>query len=46
LRKYTLQLAGGGQLNGDSLAADFKDMIEKCEDRIDLESPTAEILVG
>lgn len=46
LRKFSLQLAGGGQLNGDSLAADFKDMIEKCEERIDLETPYNEIIVG
>jgi hypothetical protein len=46
LRKYTLQLAGGGQLNGDSLAADFKQDIKDIKERIDLESPTAEILVG
>jgi hypothetical protein len=41
-----LQLAGGGQLNGDSLAADFKQDIKDIKERIDLESPTAEILVG
>lgn len=46
LRKYSLQLAGGGNLNGDSLAADFKDQIEKTEERIDLETPVNEILVG
>lgn len=46
LRKYSLQLAGGGNLNGDSLAADFKDQIEKTEERIDLETPVNEIVVG
>ena len=46
LRKFSLQLAGGGNLNGDSLAADFKDQIEKCEERIDLETPYNEIVVG
>ena len=46
LRKYTLQLAGGGQLNGDSLAADFKEFIKEVEERIDLETPVNEILVG
>ena len=46
LRKYTLQLAGGGQLNGDSLAADYKEFIKEVEDRIDLETPVNEILVG
>lgn len=46
LRKYSLQLAGNGNLNGDSLAADFKEQIAKCEDRIDLETPVNEIVVG
>jgi hypothetical protein len=46
LRKYSLQLAGGGQLNGDSLAADFKQDIKDIEDRIDLETPYNEIVVG
>lgn len=46
LRKYSLQLAGGGSLNGDSLASDFKEQIEKCEERIDLETPYSEVLVG
>jgi hypothetical protein len=46
LRKYSLQLAGGGQLNGDSLAADFKQDIKDIEERIDLETPYNEILVG
>jgi hypothetical protein len=46
MRKYTLQLAGNGSLNGDALASDFKDQIEKCKERIDLESPCGEILVG
>lgn len=46
LRKFSLQLAGGGTLNGDSLAADFKQDIKDIEDRIDLESPVSEILVG
>lgn len=46
MRKYTLQLAGGGQLNGDSLASDFKQDIKDIEERIDLESPVNEIIVG
>ena len=46
MRKYTLQLAGGGQLNGDSLASDFKQDIKDIKDRIDLESPVNEIIVG
>ena len=46
LRKYTLQLAGGGQLNGDSLAADFKQDIKDIKERIDLETPVNEIVVG
>jgi len=46
LRKFSLQLAGGGQLNGDSLAADFKQDIKDIEERIDLETPYNEILVG
>jgi hypothetical protein len=40
------QLSGGGQLNGDSLAADFKEFIKEVEERIDLETPVNEILVG
>jgi hypothetical protein len=46
MRKYTLQLAGGGQLNGDSLASDFKQDIKDIKERIDLESPVNEIIVG
>ena len=46
LRKFSLQLAGGGQLNGDSLAADFKQDIKDIEERIDLETPYNEIVVG
>lgn len=46
MRKYTLQLAGGGQLNGDSLAADFRQDLKELKERIDLETPVNEILVG
>ena len=46
LRKYNIQLAGGGNLNMDSLASDFKEAYKECKDRIDLETPVNEILVG
>lgn len=46
MRKYTLQLAGGGSLNGDSLGAEFKQDIKDAEEEIRLESPVNEILVG
>lgn len=46
LRKYSLTLSGGGTLNGDSLAADFKESITNIKERIDLETPVNEILVG
>ena len=46
LRKYSINIAGGGQVNGDSLGADFKEAIKEIEDRIELETPVNQIVVG
>lgn len=46
LRKYQISIAGSGNLNMDSLAADYKEELKDCMERIDLESPVNEIVVG
>lgn len=39
LRKYNLQISGGGTLNADSLYASYKEDYDWCIERIELESP-------
>lgn len=47
LRKYSLTLAGGGTLNGDSLYASFKEDYDYALEQIRLESPsTGQFFVG
>ena len=42
LRKYSLTIAGGGQLNADSLYSSYKEEYDYCLENIRLESPPAE----
>lgn len=42
LRKYSITLAGGGQLNGDSLYSSYKEEYDYCLENIRLESTTGE----
>ena len=46
LRKYSLTIAGGGQLNGDSLYSSYKERYDAAIERIDKESPHGFIYVG
>lgn len=46
LRKYTLTIAGGGQLNGDSLYASYKEEYDYCLENIRLESPNGEFWIS
>lgn len=42
LRKYSLNIAGGGSLNADSLYSSYKEEYDFCIDNIRLESPNGE----
>jgi hypothetical protein len=42
LRKYSISLAGGGQLNADSLYSSYKEEYDYCLENIRLESPPGE----
>ena len=42
LRKYSITLAGGGQLNADSLYSSYKEEYDYCLENIRLESPPGE----
>lgn len=42
LRKYSITLAGGGQLNADSLYSSYKEEYDYCLENIRLESPNGE----
>jgi len=44
LRKYQLQLAGGGTLGADSLYAGYEKDYDWCVERIELESPNGHVL--
>ena len=46
LRKYSLTLAGGGQINADSLYSSFKERWDTAVERIDKESPHGWVYVG
>lgn len=46
LRKYSLTIAGGGQLNADSLFASYKEEYDYCLENIRLESPNGEFWVS
>ena len=46
LRKYSLTIAGGGQLNGDSLYSSYKERYDAAIERVDKESPHGFIYVG
>ena len=47
LRKYSLTIAGGGTLNGDSLYGSYKERYDAAVERIDKESPNGHcIFVG
>jgi hypothetical protein len=39
LRKYSISIAGGGQLNMDSLYSSYKERYDAAIERIDKESP-------
>ena len=46
LRKYSISIAGGGQLNMDSLYSSYKERYDAAIERIDKESPHGFVYVG
>lgn len=46
LRKYSITLAGGGQLNADSLYSSYKEEYDYCLENIRLESPNGEFYIS
>ena len=46
LRKYSLTIAGGGTINGDSLYSSYKERYDAAIERIDKESPHGFIYIG
>lgn len=46
LRKYSLQIAGGGTLNADSLYSSYKDRYDAILERIYKENPNYDFIVG
>ena len=46
LRKYSLQIAGGGTLNADSLYSSYKERLDAVQERIYNENPNYDFIVG
>lgn len=46
LRKYSITISGGGTLNADSLYSSFKERLDAVQERIYLENPNYDFIVG
>lgn len=46
LRKYSITIAGGGQLNADSLYSSYKEEYDYCLENIRLESPNSDFWIA